>query len=390
MMTLQRLARTTIIGERSFTLVGRQLMRRPKSVWRNEAAAAGLCAVVMTLVGCGPAPAPAPQPAPPAEVSTPAPPDGQVAQAPAPGDRRSSKTKWVGDIPYDVFYDQPLVVAADNAALAPSISTPASEPRAAEVPAPTTSVSPAETSAAAPTSTGSGPEWPQLVQADVLNDAVTQIRNRLNTNLNTLATYNRNLDAIVTDGVSLAALAAVAEVHPDAVSWKDKARYVRDLGSAISQNAGGTGRGPYEATKLPFEQVVAILNGGPPPDIDAEDNIPFADVADRYEMMKRIKQSFDFLRAEINTQSRFKESPDDIVREASVLASFGGVLSHESYDSADQEMYQNFIREFMQANVEVAKAAASDDFAGFETARNRVQQACDKCHAEYAFGTDSF
>src|SRR5690606_16081360 len=179
---------------------------------------------------------------------------------------------------------------------------------------------PSQPSAPAEAPTGSGPDWPQLVQAEVLNDAVTQIRNRLTTNLNTLATYNRNLDAIVTDGACLAALAAVAEVHPDEVSWKDKAKYVRDLGYEIYQNAGNTGREPYEATKLPFEQIVAILNGGPPPDIDAGDTVPFADVADRTEMMKRIKQSFDFLRAEINTESRFKESPEEIVREASVLA----------------------------------------------------------------------
>jgi hypothetical protein len=389
-MALQHPARTTIIGRWTLTHWGWRLMRRFHSVRHTQAAAAGLCALLMMLNGCGPAPAPAPQPAPSADTSTAAPPAEQVAQPPARTDRTSSGTKWVGDIPYDVFYDQPLVVAADNAALAPSISTPASEPRAAEMTAPATTDPHVETPAPAQPSTGSGPDWPQLVQADVLNDAVTQIRNRLNTNLNTLATYNRNLDAIVTDGAALAALAAVAEVHPDAVSWKDKARYVRDLGYAISQAADGTGRGPYEATKLPFEQIVAILNGGPPPDIDAEDNVPFADVADRYEMMKRIKQSFDFLRAEINTQNRFKEAPEDIVREASVLASFGGVLSDESYDSADQDMYQNFIREFMQANMDVARAARSDDFSGFENARNRVQQACDRCHAEYAFGTDSF
>jgi hypothetical protein len=363
-------------------------MRRSNPVRSTQAAAAAVCAVLMTLTGCGPAPAPAPQPAPSADTSTP--PVEQASQAPARSDREASTTKWVGDIPYDVFYDQPLMVAADNSTLAPAISTSASEPPAAEMTAPATSDLPAETPAAAQPPLGSGPDWTQLVTADVLNDAVTQIRNRLTTHLNTLATYNRNLDAIVTDGASLAALAAVAEVHPDAVSWKDKAKYVRDLGYAISQSADGTGRGPYDATKLPFEQIVAILNGGPPPDIDAEDIVPFADVADRYEMMKRIKLSFDFLRAEINTQSRFKESPEEIVREASVLAGFGGVLSHESYDSADQEMYQNFIREFMQANMDVAKAARSDDFSGFESARNRVQQACDRCHAEYAFGTDSF
>lgn len=367
-------------------------MRLLDPVCPTQQTAAALCLALLILPGCGPAPAPDPAPtsAPPAETSTPAAPAGQTTPSPDQGDE--SKTKWVGDIPYDVFYDQPLVVAADSSTLAPSISTSDASVAAADMAPPTRADPTPAPSAAAPTqpSAGAGPDWPQLVKAEVLNEAVTRIRNRLTTNLNTLATYNRNIDAIVTDGASLAALAAVAEVHPEAVSWKDKAKYVRDLGYEIYQNAGGTGREPYDATKLPFEQIVAILNGGPPPDIEAADSVPFADVADRTEMMKRIKKSFDFLRAEINTESRFKESPEDIIREASVLAGFGGVLSHESYDSADQEMYQQFIRDFMQANIEVKKATEADNFASFEAARNRIQQACDKCHGEYAFGSDSF
>src|SRR5690606_8688687 len=159
----------------------------------------------------------------------------------------------------------------------PAVGTPAETPASAPDPA------------AAPAASGSGPGWPQLISAEVLNDAVTQIRNRLTTNLNTLATYNRNIEAIANDGACLAAMAALAEVHPEAVSWKDKARYVRDLAYAIYEKADGSGRTPYDATKEPFEQIVAILNGGQPPDMAAEENVAFAEIADRTEMMKRIK-----------------------------------------------------------------------------------------------------
>src|SRR5690606_4314884 len=156
---------------------------------------------------------------------------------------------WVGDIPYDVFFDQPLVVAADNSTSAPQIAARGDQPPTAEMPPPAVGT-PAETPAsapdpaAAPAASGSGPDWPQLISAEVLNDAVTQIRNRLTTNLNTLATYNRNIEAIANDGACLAAMAALAEVHPEAVSWKDKARYVRDLAYAIYEKADGSGRTP--------------------------------------------------------------------------------------------------------------------------------------------------
>jgi len=72
------------------------------------------------------------------------------------------------------------------------------------------------------------------------------------------------------------------------------------------------------------------------------------------------------------------------------MASFGGLISTDGYDSADEEQYQQFVHDFMQANIDVAKAAQADDFASFEDARNRIQKACDACHAEYAFGSDGF
>jgi hypothetical protein len=114
---------------------------------------------------------------------------------------------------------------------------------------------------------------------------------------------------------------------------------------------------------LPFEQIIGILNGGPPPEMESEDNVPFAAVADRSELMKRIKKSFDYLRTDITTEGRFKELPDDVIREASVLASFGRLISTESYDSADQEQYRQFVGDFMQANVDVAAASKAGDFS---------------------------
>ena len=343
------------------------------------------------LAGCGNGPAPAP--------TTTAPPDSAEAnpapqqpvdtgtQTTDPNDPKS-KTKWIGDIPYDVFYDQPLVVASDNTSLAPVVgNTPSVDP---PVDMPPNSPSDSTPTAPATGSPSSGPDWQQLASADVLHEEVTRLRNALTTNLNTLATYNRNIETIANDGASVAALAAVVEVHPDDVSWKEKAKYVRDLGYQIYMKADGTGRGPFDATKEPFEQIVAMLNGGPPPDMESEDKVPMADIADRSELMKRVKKSFDFLRAEINTEARFKESPEDIIREAAVLGSFGGIIATESYDSADQEKYRQFVRDFMQANIDVAVAAQADDFSKFEEARNRIQKACDACHGEYAFGDEGF
>jgi len=304
--SLQPLRSPTIIQTMKFSLCDERM-----AVLRRNLFEGTTLLLLAAAAGCG-GPAPAPQTsATPTTDSQPAQPQAtEPAPAPAPDSNRSTKTKWVGDIPYDVFFDQPLVVAADSTSLAPSVGTsatpsqqtPAVEPDQTPTTPATSTMDPAQAA-----STAGGPNWQELVDVDVLNEAVTKLRNRLRTNLNTLATYNRNIDAIANDGACLAALAAVAEAHPNAVGWKDKAKYVRDLGYEIYQKADGTGRAAFDATREPFEQIVAILNGGPPPDMPAEDNVPFDYVADRTEMMKRIKQSYDFLRAEINTEARFKE-----------------------------------------------------------------------------------
>lgn len=352
--------------------------------------AGAACLQILVFAGCGELPAPAPsstpleQTEPPSEADVTAQPSHERSFA---ADDPRSRTKWIGDLPYDVFYDQPLQVAAESTVtVSPASATPSDVPQMAspaEVAAPVGSPGTVDDAS-------SPPSWTELISAEVLNEAVTKLRNSLTAHLNTLATYNRNTEAIANDGAILAALAAVAEVHPDAVSWKDNAAFVRDLGYQIYMKADGTGRQAFDATREPFEQIVSVLNGGPPPDLEVERNVPFADIADRSELMKRVKRSFDFLRAEINTADRFREAPDEIVLEASVLASLGGVVSSPSYDSADEEQYQQFVREFIQANVEVVEATQADDFARYESARNRVQRACDACHAEYAFGDESF
>lgn len=351
----------------------------------------GLWTVLAVAVsGCGDDVTPGPSP----EGVTSSSPAAPVPSSATPGSTNAaaasgpnSQTKWIGDIPYDVFYDQPLVVASENTALAPTavLSTVPDTTPAEGAPEGT-----APAAGASTTAPGRGPDWKQLASADVLNEEVKRLRNSLTTNLNTLATYNRNVEAIVNDGAMLAALAAVIEVHPDRISWTDNAKYVRDLGYEISTKADGSGRGPFEATKLPFEQTLAILNGGPPPDREAADKVPFADVADRGELMKHTKKSFDYLKTEINTAARFQELQDEVTREAAVLASLGGMISTESYDSTDEELYRQFVTDFIQANVDITAAAAADDFTKFEDARGRVQNACNACHGEYAFGDEGF
>jgi hypothetical protein len=293
---------------------------------------------------------------------------------------RDPRTKWINDIPYDAFFDRPLEVASDNTALTPT--APSSVAAVTPPNPPTASVKP-ESPMPAGSDTAGPRDWEKIAPIDVLVEETKQLRNRLSTNLQTVATYNRNYELIARDGLVLSTLAAVVAAHPGAVNWKEKAKFVRELANQVYLSASGTGSKPYEATKTPFEQIVAILDGGPPPDLEVEDQVPLGDFADRGTLMKHVEQSIGWLKSEVNTESRMKEYKERVVREASVLAAFGQVISDPSYTSADEPAYQGFVKEFVDGNVGMAQAAVGDNFPDFEAARNRVQTSCGVCHQKY-------
>ena len=300
-------------------------------------------------------------------------------------------TKWIGGIPYDVFFDRPLEEYRDMTPIAgsPGGTDPEMiDPENADNGNDAADPPPVESAGDAPAE--DEVDWASLASLEVLLEEATNVRNRLNTNLQTVATYNREVKLIVTDGNVLATLAAVIEKHPGEGSWKENARFVRSLGYDIYLNGGTTGRSNFEATKEPFEQVVAIMSGESPTDIEVDEEFFFPDVADRAELMKHIDENFGWLRSNINTETRLKEEKDAALRVATVMAVLGRVMSAEDFDSADDPEYQAFMQEFIEGNRAAAKAVEAENFAELEAAVARVNNTCTPCHQKFRTSDSDF
>jgi hypothetical protein len=319
------------------------------------------------------------------EPSGPAAAAGPASTAVAMNDPR---TEWINDIPYDAFFDRPLDVVRDQTPVATTtedVTTPpdagTESPQTVEDPMPT--VEP---------SGGNRADWGELVSVELLNEGVTDVRNRLTTNLQTLAAYNRSWSDVALDGHTLAALAAAVEAHPDDVSWKENAKYVRDLGYEIYISADATGRDAYEPTQVSFENIVTILNGGPPPDMEADDLTSFAYVVDRNVIMEQIDKTFNWLKADINTETRLEEDADRVAREASVLVAFGTIIQDAEYDFTSEPDYKSFAQDFVNGSREMLAASNSElrDFASFQSGRNTVQTSCGICHQKYQSADSGF
>jgi len=356
-----------------------------------------ICAPCAWLAGCSNQPAPAPansSASSPASTSN----DSTVVTKSANPEQvtHDEQAKWIGNVPYDVFFDRPLQTyqqQSGSATPAVAVATTPSGTAAAESTPPATSStsdSPAETPpvTSSPGDTASI-NWGAVVPVAQLEAETKEIRTRLSANLQTVATFNANTDAIETDGSVLALIAAIIERHPENVNWKDRAPFVRQLAYDIYSNATGKGRGPLQKTKEPFEKIVGIWDGGPAPEMEAAPLAPLGDVGDRSHVMLRFETGFNWLRSDVNTASRLKDEKDKVLRETAVLGALATALGDSTFDSADQEAYRTLLQQFIDGQQAMKQAAESDDFARFEQARDSVQKSCDACHLEYRNSGDS-
>lgn len=352
---------------------------------------ATMCGSVFVILGCGGgAPAPQTQPAavPAATTAT----QQTATEATTQTSAVTGGTKWLGKVPYDVFYDRPLDKigqAPELGATVSSVATMASTPNdsaMASSSTPTGTAAPA--SNGADTTGGDNDAWSSVISAEVLDAESKVIRSRLSAALQSLSTYNRSIDAITNDAIIMSAVAGVAENYDADMRWKDRAPTVRTLAYEVYENVGDKGRKAFTATQVPFEKMATLLNGGNVDGIEVDEDVPFADYADRSSLMSRVDSTFKWLRSTIVSDANLKSNQEDVVREASVLAMIAAMIKHDSYDYHEEKEYQKFCNDFLNASRDASNAAEQMVFSDFQDAISRINTSCNECHNQYAFGDD--
>lgn len=338
------------------------------------------------LVGCGGTAAPPAVDANPDPVAKAAPKAPSAKAEESVGEPAPKKTepargerRFVGDIPYDVFFDDPLRVVADSTKVA---ATPASPDMK----------SPAEAApvAAAPAATGGALDWTAFLTADDIQNEIKTVRNHLNSSLQNLGTYNGGVKDIAVDGAVISGLARILSETPEEVTWKKNSAMVEDYGRQIwdaASGSGSLGRESYEKVQAANERLVSLLSGNVPADAKAPPaGRTFNEIAHRKGLMKRIDRASEYLRANINTEGKLKSEQEKILHEAALIAAFGTVCSNPSYESADESDYQKYAKDLIGGAQEVHGAAKDQAYEKFQSGLNRLLKACNDCHADYATG----
>ncbi len=224
--------------------------------------AIGFVAALCCLTGCNqqPAAAPAAKASPPASVKKAAAAVDSSKKSSVPRVTEKDGKKYLDDIPYDVFFDDPLAIASDSTNVgAPStpVAATTDTPQTADTPMP-------EKTTPAATSAGSG-NWADYIAMEQLQEESKRIRNQLKSLLQTPATYKEDFEVIKMDGAVLSALAVMTAESGEGISWKPNAGYIRDYGFEMFEAAKGPAKPNYDATNAVYENLQAVFDGTVPP-----------------------------------------------------------------------------------------------------------------------------
>ena len=289
--------------------------------------------------------------------------------------------RFIGRVPYDVFFDHPLSVASNGQPLggmqsATTNSNPSPQrSTSTETNVPATTLHPATS----PTDNG----WPSVLPATALESEVKAIRNFLNQKLQSVGNYNSSVTMIPVKAATIALLAGIAVEHSGGLSWKEDALYIRDL--AASMNGSVLQRGPKDQRRLLglFENLADTLNRSRPSGLKEPDpETTLADVAAMKLVMVRMDEAEQRLRTEVN-ESSFASSKEIVLHEASMLSGLMQAMTTESYGYADDPEFREMAQKITDSGQEMRDAADRGNFKDFELSLSRIAGGCQACHREY-------
>ena len=346
------------------------------------------------VTGCGGNPAPVEQASSGADdgqqqASSTSPGSSTRSGSQSGGAQRKQNERWtdadgreyLGNVPLDVFFDQPYTIAADTTALGGSTPAVATMPAAGTPAVASTTQQPAEPE---PADAGGSGAWEDLISIEVLEAEIKETRNFFNQTLQSVGSYNSSMLMIPPKAATVAALANVALTHPGDLSWKDDAKYIRDLAKKMNESPLMRGKKDQSRLQILFENMTDTFNRSRPADLEEppEDDA-FVDVAEMGPIMARIDNAEKRLKTEVGSESAFNSKKDVVLHEASVLGTLTHITTIEGYGYADDEEFTGYAKKIVEAANKIKAAAETSDFGSYDLALSKISTTCQECHSVY-------
>lgn len=279
-------------------------------------------------------------------------------------------------LPGDVFFENPLAIAASSARL-PAPPVPDKEMAATETPESTPSDKPA-------TPKAKKIDWAKLLPADVLNAEMMEIRDFMDPWLKDVRAYNTSLTQLPPYLAEMTTLAIIATRHPDDVPWREGAKYVRALSAQAAASELSRGVASYKQVKEPFDKITKLLDGKKPEKLpETPDDVGYLLTTNFGALMQRLKVGRDDLRRNGGDESDFTKNAGELSRQTRIMAALGAVIANDDFGYGDNAKYQGYATELRKSALKASEASAAKDYAAFQEATNIVIQSCNRCHADF-------
>ncbi len=296
-----------------------------------------------------------------------------------------SGQKSIDGIPYDVFFDKPLVIAANNQTGAPPKSA---DGTTAEV-ASTTKMSPPADSNPAGSNPAESAGAAQMIDKEPLLTEIKNVRNYLAGKTSSPATYNSSFLEIPPEAATLAVLAAAAGKLPDDLSWKKNAKHIRDLSAKIAEltsSKDAKTKNTFDQISDSFTKIDEILKGSPPADLaEADDEKDYGDVigGSVVQLMKRIKKSEETLKANVSSEAGLKKEAERVAQEGALLAFLADIIQTPGFGFGGDAEFTAAAKPLREGGKQLIEAAKSGNYSSYDEAMSRIGKSCSECHNKF-------
>ena len=224
--------------------------------------------------------------------------------------------------------------------------------------------------------------WKELVSASTIEDVVKESKSRLDAIITTPAKFSGGVVDVRREFTLLASTMAVISQYPEQIRWQSSASYAQRIFSRMAVNSKVGTQPVFNEAKQRQQDLQSLLKGSKL--TGTAEEVSWSDTADRGPSMRILEWALrENLAKATSNEKKFRESVEEVVKYAELLAMFGNIIKQPGMTDADDQQYVQFANAMMQAALDVARAARINDAELARTAVGRIDQACTKCHETY-------
>ena len=224
--------------------------------------------------------------------------------------------------------------------------------------------------------------WKELVSPTTLEDIIKESKTRLDSVVTTPAKFSGAVVEARREFTLLAATMAVVSQYPEEIRWQSSATYAQRIFARMADNCKVGTQPVFNEAKLRQQDLQNMLKGTKL--AGTADEVSWEGTADRGPTMQLMEWALrDNLIPLTNNEKKFRESQEDVVKYAELIAMLGNVVQQPGMKDADADEYKQFAMAMTQAASDATKAAKANDPELTRAAVSRIDQACNKCHETY-------